>query len=261
VSKKQSRATKQANAQRAAERAAAIRREQERKERRRRTIVISSVVVGVLAVVLAVTAFVQFTRDDAGGEAGQVASAPRGAVDEYAVPLGPDDAEVTVEVYEDFICPFCRQFELSAGNTLKEYALSGDVQVQFKPVSFFDGQSEGTEYSTRALNALAVVLDTTGDEAAIEMHDLLFANQPAEGTPGLTDDQLIELAVTRAEASRSAVEDPIRDRKFEQWVSEATDAASKAGVNSTPTVLIEGEVLEDPSVESLREAVDAALSE
>jgi protein-disulfide isomerase len=44
-------------------------------------------------------------------------------------------------------------------------------------------------------------------------------------------------------------------------VSEATDAASKAGVNSTPTVLVEGEMLVDPSVESLRAAVDAALAE
>ena len=59
MSKKQSTAAKQANAQRAAERAAAIRAEQERKERRKRTFIITGAVVAVLALIVLVVVLVQ----------------------------------------------------------------------------------------------------------------------------------------------------------------------------------------------------------
>lgn len=260
MSKKQSRATKQANAERAAERAAASRREQERKDRRRRSVVVGAAVLAVVAVVLVVATVVRSAWDDPGGGPGQVAGAPRGVVDEYAVPLGSADAKVTVDVYEDFLCPFCAEFERATGSMLERYVGSGEVQVRYHPIAFLDGASEGTDYSTRAMNAVGVVLDERGRQAAIELHDLLFAKQPAEGTPGLSDEQLVTLAV-RAGADRTAVESPIMDRRFEQWVASATEAAREKGVMSTPTVLVDGEELEDPGVKSLRAAIDTARAD
>ena len=41
-----------------------------------------------------------------------------------------------------------------------------------------------TQYSTRALNAAAAVVDAAGPDAFQTFHDLLFANQPAEGGVG-----------------------------------------------------------------------------
>lgn len=264
MSKKQSRMTKQANAQRAAERAAAMRREQAKKDRRRRTIVVGAVAIGVLALIVGIFAFVQSTRDSAGDEPGQVAGAPNGAVDEYAVSLDADGATgagaVTVEVYEDFLCPVCGQFESDAGDTLREYAESDDVQVNYRPISFLDRASNGTEYSTRSMNAVGVVLDESGPEVALKMHDGLFANQPAENTDGLSDEELIALAV-EAGADRAAVAQPIEDVKFEQWVDDATAASQNEGVGGTPTVVVNGEKLEDNSVESLTAAVESAQQE
>lgn len=257
MSKKQSKATKQANAQRAAERAAALRREQQSKERRRRTLVAGGVVVGVLALIIAISAFVQSTRNTPGDQPGQVAGAPSGAVDNYAIALDEGDVEVTVQVYEDFMCPACAQFQAVAGETLKEYAASDEVQVQYRPIAILDRFSEGTRYSTRSMNAVGVVLDEAGPEAALAMHDLLFANQPAEGTEGLSDSQLIDLAV-EAGAERASVTEPIERLKFERWVSDATEAAQNQGVGGTPTVVVNDEQLEDNSVESLTDAVDRA---
>jgi len=263
MSKKQSRMTKQANAQRAAERAAAVRREQE-KDRRRRTVLVGAVAIGVLALIVGTFAFVQSVRDSAGEGAGQVAGAPDGAVDEYAVSLVAEGAagaaSVTVEVYEDFMCPVCGQFEADAGDTLREYAESGDVQVRYRPISFLDRASNGTEYSTRSMNAVGVVLDENGPEAALELHDALFANQPAENTDGLSDEELIELAV-EAGADRAAVTQPIEDVKFERWVDDATAASQNEGVGGTPTVVVNGEKLEDNSVEALTAAVERAREE
>lgn len=243
MSKKQSTATREAGRQRAAERAAAIRAEQERKERRSRNLMVTGAIVGVLVLVLAIVVAVQAGRDSTG----QAATAPAGAVDGYAVPMGPDDAPVTVTVYEDMLCPYCGMYERATSERLKEYAESGDVQVRYFIVSFLDDRSQD-RYSTRAANAVAATLDTAGPDAAVELHDRLFESQPAEGGSGPTDDELVDLAVQTG-ADEAAVRPLIEDLAFEQWIENATGEWSKRGFTSTPTVTVDGEVLEigDPA--------------
>ena len=259
MAKKKSRATKLADAQRAAERAAAIRREQLSKERRRRTVWVSVAVLAVLALVVGVVAGVQAFRDTTG----ETATPPAGAVDTFALPMGEPGAPVTVEVYEDFLCPFCGQFEAQSRDVLKEYAESGDAQVQYKVISILDGASS-TDYSTRAANAMAVVLDEAGPDVAVAFHDLLFENQPEEGSAGLSDDELVDLAV-EAGGSEATVREPIESLSFEQWVKNATDESSKDGIAGTPSILVDGEKVEGGTIAevaaTMEDVIDAALAE
>ena len=258
MSKKQSNATKQAASERAAERAAAFRAEQQSQERRKRVIIVSSVVIAVLILVVAIVASVQAGRDTTG----QVTTPPAGAVEEYGLAMGADDAKVVVTVYEDPMCPFCGLFEQASSERLKEYADSGDVQVRYHMVSFLDDAST-SNYSTRAANAVGVVLDTAGAEAAVKFHTAIFDNQPEEGSAGISDAQLIEYAV-EAGASEDEVKGPIEDLKFAQWVENATGAWSKAGFTSTPTVTVDGEKVEFETAAELltktEAAIDAALA-
>lgn len=253
MTKKQSKATKEANMQRASERAAAIRAEQERKERRSRTLMVTAAVVGVLILVVAIVVAVQASRDTTG----QTASAPAGAVDTYALPMGAADAPVTVTVYEDMMCPYCGLFEEASSERLKEYAESGDVQVRYHVVSFLDSASSD-EYSTRAANALGVVLDTAGPEVAVKFHDALFANQPAEGGPGLSDEEMIDLAV-EAGADEAAIAGPMADLKFEQWVVNSTGEWSDRGFTGTPTVTVNDEKIEFTDAQDLLANTEAAI--
>jgi protein-disulfide isomerase len=260
MSKKKSNATRRAETLAASERAAAIRQEQERKEQRRRTLTVTAVVGAVLAFVLVIFVVAQSTRDTTG----EATKPPSGVVDSYAVPRGQENAPVTVTIYEDFMCPFCGDFEAASADMLTDYVEAGDVQVHYRALSFLDRASNGSDYSTRAMNAFGVVLETAGPDVATEFHDLLFQNQPEEGTSGPSDAELIDYAV-EAGASEDAVSGPIRSVKFEQWVQNATDASSKEGVNSTPTVLVDGEKMEfetiDQLVEGVRSAVEAGLAE
>jgi len=162
---------------------------------------------------------------------------PEGIVDEYAFTLGEEGAEHEVVVYEDFLCPGCGQFEASTNAAFAEAAAAGKVHVKYFPLNFL---SRFGDYSERATNAAAVVLDTAGMEAAIKFHDELFAEQPAEDGDKPDDDWLVEKAVA-AGAEESEVRGPIEDMKFEQWVEDATDEASKAGIRQTPTVLLDGQ--------------------
>jgi protein-disulfide isomerase len=254
MTKKKSTATRRAEQAAAAERAAAIRREQEKKEARRRTVAVTVSIGVVLALLLGIYYAVQSSRDTTG----QDAAAPSGVVEEYAVPRGKESAPVTVTVYEDFMCPFCGDFEAASADLLAGYIDSGDVQVQYRVLSFLDDTSDGSEYSTRAMNALGVVLDTAGPDVAARFHDLLFENQPAEGTSGLSDDDLVALAV-EAGADEDAVDGPIRSVRFEGWVKNATDAASKDGVNSTPTVQVDGETVDFETIDDLLSGTESAI--
>ena len=195
MAKKKSTATRRKESQAASERAAAIRKEQERKERRRRSLVVTAVGVVVLAFVLVIGYTVQNSRDTTG----QSSAAPAGAAG-YAVPVGRSSAPVTVTLYEDFICPFCGEFEAATRTKLQSDVDAGKVKLRYHVLNFLS-RSSTTNYSLRAANAEAVVLNAAGPTAAKKFHDLLFENQPEEGSAGLTDARLIDYAV-QAGASR-----------------------------------------------------------
>jgi protein-disulfide isomerase len=233
------------------EQAAALLAEQEQQERRRRFAMIGGV-VAVLAVIVGLTWW-GISRDTSGETASTV---PAGVTDDFGVLLGDASAETSIVVYEDLQCPVCADFETAAGEQMQSAIDDGTAQVEFRIVSFLDGASSN-EYSSRAANALFVVLDTSGTEVFKEFHDLLFANQPAEGGPGPTDEELIQIAV-QAGADEDAITGPINDKIYEQWIVNATDAMSKNGVTGTPTGFINGELVEG-TTQDLIDAVLAAL--
>jgi protein-disulfide isomerase len=218
---------------RASQRAAEIRREAAAADQRRRNLVATFAVAGALLAVVLVGTSVQAGRD----LTGTTSRVPAGTVDTYAFAYGAKSPSTVVDVYEDFMCPYCGQFEKLSKGLVQQYAGRG-VQFRYHVIAFLDRAST-TQYSTRAANALGVVLDTAGPGAAKKFHDELYAQQPAEGSAGLSDAKLVQLAV-QAGAKQSAVQQGIDDREFAHWVLNATDAASKAGVNGTPTLLVDG---------------------
>ncbi len=176
--------------------------------------------------------------------------------DGAAVRVGDAGAPVVVEVYEDYLCPVCRAFEEQNAATLAELVDSGAAAVEYHPVAILDRASTD-RYSTRALNAAAVVADAAGPEAFVDFSGLLFAAQPEEGGPGLSDDRLVALA-EQAGATGTRVADGIRDLAYEDWTRRVTDEASKAGLQGTPTIRVDGEEL--PLREATPEGIAAAVS-
>ncbi len=207
----------------------------ERSTRRRRNLVVACAVAGVLALVITIGLVVQSRRDPA-GEA--VQQTPHGATDDYGVLLGDKDAPHTVVVYEDFQCPICEAFEKATSKEIAKGVEAGDIRVEYRMVSFLDHASKNT-YSSRAANAAVAVLDVAGPAAFAKFHGALFADQPAEGTAGPENAELVDQAV-EAGAGRGEVSPLIEDGAYDEWVAAATDAMSRAGVRGTPTVFIDG---------------------
>jgi protein-disulfide isomerase len=251
MSRKRSTATRRAESEAASVRAAAVRAEAQRRERRRRTLLLVAGLAVVALVVAGLVALLDRNRAPA--------TPPRGAVATYAVPAGPATAPVTVSVYEDFLCPFCGDFEDASRGTLQRAVDAGDVQVRYHVLNFLDDSST-SDYSTRSANALAVVLDTSGPVVAKKFHDLLFEHQPEEGTAGISDGRLLDYAV-EAGAERAAVAPGIGDRTFQDWVDQGNDRARDDGVRSTPTVRVDGRTLSYRTIDQLVTAVEKAVAD
>src|SRR3954466_11211510 len=123
-------------------------------------------------------------------------------------------------------------FEDRNGARIDQLISSGSAKVRYHGMASPDTAKNG-QYSTRALNAAAAVVNAAGPDAFQKFHDLLYAHQPPETGSGLTDEQLIAYA-QQAGASGSTVERQINDLTYGDWVKEVTDQASKDGVTGTP---------------------------
>jgi protein-disulfide isomerase len=208
-----------------------------RRQARRRRIIwaIGGLVVLGLVVAIGVAVF-QASQDDSPG-AGGGDQTPANVTD-GSVPVGQDDAPVTVAIYFDYMCPACGQFEEANGEELDRLLEAGEARVELRPISFLDQTSRGTQYSTRSANALATVADGAVEQAW-DFHRALFTQQPQEGSTGFSDEEMVALAVEAGVPQEVA--DRFEDRSFEGWVEDVTQASFDAGIEGTPTVLIDEE--------------------
>src|SRR5262245_29209151 len=183
------------------ERIKAMQAQQAAAERRRRALWVGGIVVLVIAAFVVVGIVYQSSKDNT---ASGPVTTPTGVTSDNGVLRGQDSAPVSVVVYEDFQCPVCKAFEENVGSMLTDEIDQGTVQLEYRPIAFLDHAST-TNYSSRALATAACALDQGGPEVFNSLHDLLFTHQPEEGSAGLTDGELADLAA-QAGADKAKVE-------------------------------------------------------
>jgi protein-disulfide isomerase len=196
-----------------------------------------SVAVVVALVLVAVLVVNLNQSSDDPGEVPQAAN-----VDFETGAINVGDGENTFETYIDFMCPVCNQFEQLYGPDIRKLVDDGTITLGIHPIAILDGRSQGTEFSTRAANAMYCVAVADG-EAAVPFMEAMFANQPDEGTPGLTDAEILDIA---AEVGVEGIDDCVNDGKYSQFVTDMTAKTpvqpGAAGVG-TPTIVVNGEVI------------------
>jgi protein-disulfide isomerase len=160
-------------------------------------------------------------------------------------------AAATVDVYEDFQCPHCLAFEQQVGATLLADAKANLAQVRYHPLAFL------SDYSTRAANAALCVSDVSVD-AFTRYHALLFTPkvQPKEGSAGRSNTQLISYAsqIKLSSNDVSSVRTCVLGKTHEALVAAITDRASKKGINSTPTIFVNGKSV-SPTLAAVKKAI------
>jgi protein-disulfide isomerase len=142
---------------------------------------------------------------------------------------------VRVDVFIDFMCPYCKRFELSSGPAVARLASGGQASVAYHPMNFLD-QASTTGYSTRAAAASGCAAD---QGRFPDYAHALFVNQPPEGGPGLSDGELAGLA-DEAGLSEATFAGCIGEAPYLDWPAYVTERATGLGVSATPTVLVDG---------------------
>jgi protein-disulfide isomerase len=165
------------------------------------------------------------------------------------------DGPVRVDAYIDFLCPFCRRFELSSGPTLASLVAERLASIAYHPMNFLD-EASTTSYSTRAAAASGCAAD---QGRFVDYAHELFVRQPPEGGPGLSDAELAS-AGRAAGLADTAFAACLSDAPYLDWPSYVTALATAAGVSSTPTVLVAGAAVE-PEAQAIASAVTLAGSE
>lgn len=141
---------------------------------------------------------------------------------------------VVLSMYEDSLCPYCREFEETFGATVDKLIDTGVVAADYYMVAILD--RPGRDYSSRAGAAAYCVADESID-AFRRFHAALYTHQPAESAASFPDNAaLIDLA--RQAGAGDAAADCINNGSYTGMVVAMADATN---VSHTPTVRINGQ--------------------
>jgi len=168
-----------------------------------------------------------------GCDCGHEPSAAREVDGRYAVPVddrpaaGPQDAPVTMVVFCDFACPYCKRFSKTLRQLRERHP--DDVRMVFRQLPL--------PFHPQARPAALAALAAQRQGVFLPMHDLLFERQAELETADLSRwaDEL-GLDVDRFERD-------LRDSQLERLVDEDLATARRFGARGTPSTFINGRLV------------------
>lgn len=193
---------------------------------------------GVVAALVAVVAVVALLNNSATSVT-PVEAPAAGQINEETGAISFGDGPDTVATYVDFMCPYCGQFEETEGETIAGLIEDGSITLEVHPVSILDRASQGTEYSSRSASAMYAVAEADPDNA-YAFFVALYDKQPAEGTPGLTDEELVQLAKDAGVDVTADLEKSILDHEYIDFAKQQT---LPEGANGTPTLMVNDQLV------------------
>lgn len=220
-------------------------------------ILVALVVIAVIAGIGAAVFFGNRSTAPDQAATGNANSYPKGATGPTGgIVVNADKVKAgapTLDIYEDFQCPACEQLEKAVGPTIKQMSEAGEVKVAYHIKNFLDANL-GNDSSTRAGNAAACAADVGAFQA---YHDQVYAHPPAKEGDGYTDAKLEQFATGAGISGANLVtwKKCVADKKYDSYIKGVDEATAKAGVNSTPTLQVNGKTF-DLSVQKVTSAQD-----
>ncbi|MFI7680827.1 DsbA family protein [Actinophytocola sp. NPDC049390] len=181
------------------------------------------------------------------------------------VVVGDDDAKVTLDVYEDFLCPACRVFEETYGDDIEKHVADGTVKVRYHMLPMLNERSDPPGYSMDSANAGLCAADAGQFPA---FHKSLFGDQPEEGSRGWDRRQLAKLG-EQLGISGTTFEKCVVDGTYNDLVQQNFDDVKAAPYLQqefpdgskgfgTPTIAVEEKVVDTSKSDWLDQLVKSA---
>lgn len=204
-----------------------------------------ALIAGVVAVALVAVAVIVIM--DQGADPSQAASEAIALEKSY----GADDAPVVVVEYADFQCPYCQQFAVGAEQRLKaDYADQGLVRFVFRHLAFIGAESTWAAEASECANEQGRFWN---------YHDKLFEEQAGENQGAFARDNLKRFAAELG-LDREQFNECLDSGRYESQVRDEFREAQRRRINSTPSILVDGQLIQNGSnYQVLQAAVDAAL--
>ena len=162
--------------------------------------------------------------------------------------LGNPDAPVAIVEYLDFQCPFCQKTAEQVMPAIeKTFIASGTASLEIRPIAILGDES---------VQAAAAAECAKEQGQFWAYHDILYANQGSERGGAFSDDRLKEFA-EELNLDTGAFNSCLDSGRHTETVEVATSAALADGVSVTPTVLVNGEVV-DATIEAISAAAQQA---
>ena len=245
----------------AREQARQLREAQAKREKRNKMLIIGGLVAFLVLVVVAVALIVS----QGNKSALEGVESPAGADTKGGISLGADltagstnEGAPVVDVYLDYTCHYCAQFEEINAEDLAAMASEGLITLKLHPVAILDSTGDYSGYTSLAANAAATVAQYAPDKF-LDMNNGLFANYTAiieADDAGDTDTvtALYSLDGIEQVAATAGVPDDViakfADGEFLEWVENTTRQFAKDGYTGTPTVIVDGTQLDGEWQES-----------
>jgi protein-disulfide isomerase len=219
----------------------------QQQQRRQRLTTIGLITLGAAIIVLAVVW--PYLRPPAE----IVTVTPAALPDATGLSLGDPNAPVTIDVFEDFQCPACKNFTESTEPLIIQNLVStGKARYVFHNFPFLDDQAVGKE-SDQAANASMCASE---QDKFWEMHSILFANWNGENQGAFSDRRLQSMAESLG-LDMQAFNSCFNANRYEAEVQADLDLGEQWGVSGTPTVFVNGQRVGAPrQVPSYQEIAD-----
>jgi protein-disulfide isomerase len=188
------------------------------------------------AAVLVAIVLVLLNRPQGAGAPIVAAAALPASIPVDGTTMGAADAPISIVEWGDYQCPGCGMFAREiAPRLISDYVEPGHAKFEFRDFAFLGPES------LRAAEAAACA----GDQGAFwRYHDTLYANQHGENQNAFSDARLKEMArilqLDTAEFNR-CLDSGGKQGAVDQSVAEARSQ----GIDSTPSVFINGTKLDD----------------
>ncbi len=167
---------------------------------------------------------------------GPAVTVPEGLADGRT--LGSADAPVTIEIWSDFQCPACQLFaEETEPGIVADFVVSGTARLVYRDAAF-QGQRGDPNYD-ESVEAAAAARSAAEQGRFWEMHNWIIANWNGENEGAFRAERLREMAAA-AGLDLARYDTSMASGKHQAAVRAETAQGVAAGINSTPTIVING---------------------
>jgi protein-disulfide isomerase len=150
--------------------------------------------------------------------------------------LGSKDAPVVMQVYEDYQCPVCKQFVTTElPRLVSDFVDSGTLRIEGHDLAIL---GSGNPNESLELAAGATCADQQG--RYWQYHDTVYWNQQRENQGDYTR-AWIDRVATAAGVDITTFDACMNDTTIRGPIQLASQQAVSAGINQTPTLIVNGQ--------------------